>query len=544
MTELQPALLQQEQPASRLDRIRDVALQARQKLGRVGAVGLLVAGGTTVEGAIDADPAYAAGEQATIGMPFSGKWAYDAIVTPPYTDQNSSHPSKHNPYGFDWSTDLYAPADTDVKVYGSSAQGTVTFQRNGASDTCSSQGPNIAGQGVTFDVLVNGAEVGEVKYDHIDPIDVGNNPIASGTKIGEITSESLNSSCYQVRHAHIQLKNTVMNRSCYVDRGNPGTQVSEGHSIGVLGSANTAIQEACSTVPNAPTSAGRVAIINGAGAAYAKDEISPGGWHRLTNDGEAAAISASGTQVAVRLNNGQVWKADVSPANLAANNPGLAQMNIPLEPGYSGGVKQIEVDKNGNMIAINNCDRVYGYRNLAGHLSWVSMSACGYGKQVSIGNGRMAVVNSCNGINQSDAPGYGWSGIMACNDGKAVEIGETGRIMIINGANTAYIYDVTTGTWVNKSAVGDAAKIAIGKDVVMVISNGGSVTAANVGANPQTAMTELTQPGEGLAISAGANDRMMFRSSGGIAYASDVITYGGQWTGESDPGDALKVTAG
>ena len=35
---------------------------------------------------------------ATVGMPFSGKWAYNVNVDPPYTDGNSSHPSVHTNY--------------------------------------------------------------------------------------------------------------------------------------------------------------------------------------------------------------------------------------------------------------------------------------------------------------------------------------------------------------------------------------------------------------------------------------------------------------
>ena len=141
-------------------------------------------------------PSRAETSQAVIGMPFSGKWGFNAIVNPPFTDDNSSHPKVHNAYGFDWSTDLYASAGTEVKVYGTSSHGIVTFRRSGISDTCSSYGANVAGKGITFDVLINSGKVGEVKYDHLDLIDVGSAPIASGTTVGEITSEPLNSSCF------------------------------------------------------------------------------------------------------------------------------------------------------------------------------------------------------------------------------------------------------------------------------------------------------------------------------------------------------------
>jgi hypothetical protein len=35
--------------------------------------------------------------QAVIGMPFTGLWAYNTNVNPPYTDSNSSHPSSTIP---------------------------------------------------------------------------------------------------------------------------------------------------------------------------------------------------------------------------------------------------------------------------------------------------------------------------------------------------------------------------------------------------------------------------------------------------------------
>jgi hypothetical protein len=185
-------------------------------------------------------------------MPLRAEWAYDREVAPPFTDANSSHPSVHARYGFDWATDLYAAEDTAVKVFGSSPQGTVTFKRSGISDTCSSYGANIAGKGVTFDVLVNGVEVGEVKYDHLDLTDVGNDPIASGTKIGEVTSELLHGSCFQARHVHVQLKNTAGNHSCYVDHGKTGIELNEGTSLGILGSNNSNGKEACASVPSSP----------------------------------------------------------------------------------------------------------------------------------------------------------------------------------------------------------------------------------------------------------------------------------------------------
>src|SRR5438270_11538990 len=68
--------------------------------------------------------------QAVVGMPFTGKWAWNASVMqpfPPYADTcpkgesncpgYSSHPSVHHtPGGGDWATDLYAAEGTQVKL--------------------------------------------------------------------------------------------------------------------------------------------------------------------------------------------------------------------------------------------------------------------------------------------------------------------------------------------------------------------------------------------------------------------------------------------
>jgi hypothetical protein len=231
-------------------------LGIRTKLGRAGAA-LLLAGGSSLvasvaEGAISPAPVYAAAEGSTaiVGMPFKAQWAFNVEVQPPYTDENSSHPSAHASYGFDWSTDIY-PVDDDhtVRVWGSSANGEVKFKRNKISDTCSSHGDEIAGKGVVFDVLVDGSKVGEVKYDHLDLVDVGEDAINNGTKIGVVTDEDLHATCYQTSHVHVQFKNTEGNRSCYVDHGSTGKTLTAKTALGILGSSNTVTKQACAETP-------------------------------------------------------------------------------------------------------------------------------------------------------------------------------------------------------------------------------------------------------------------------------------------------------
>jgi hypothetical protein len=261
----------------------------------VGTAALALATGPNLE----EQPAYAVNsKQAVIGMPFTGKWAFTNKVTPPYTDSNSSHPSVHNPYSFQWATDLYGAADTEVRVYGSSPQGPVTFKRVSTLDTCSSYGANIAGSGVTFDVLVDGSRVGQVKYDHLDLVDVGNEPIASGAKVGEITSESLHPSCYQVPHAHIQFKNTEGDQSCYMDHGDTGQTLNAGVALGVLGSSNTNAQEACAETPSGggttPPPADKIDELGFVRTNHASGRSELVAWHGAPNYTTVRASSLTG----------------------------------------------------------------------------------------------------------------------------------------------------------------------------------------------------------------------------------------------------------
>lgn len=205
-------------------------------------------------------PAYAAGEQAVAGMPFAGQWAYNAVVSPPYNDGNSSHPSVHAKYYGDWATDVYSSSGTAVKLH-VTAIGTVTFTKRQNNDTCSSYGANIAGRGIVLNVIVNGVTVGSIDFEHLDNISAG--PYVNGMTIGTLTSESLNVNCYSVRHVHVEMKNET-NYSCWADKGAPGTSLSESDPIGILGSTNTGTRETCGSVtPNQSPSVRTISTSDG-----------------------------------------------------------------------------------------------------------------------------------------------------------------------------------------------------------------------------------------------------------------------------------------
>jgi surface antigen len=288
---------------------------------------------------------------------------------------------------------------------------------------------------------------------------------------------------------------------------------------------------------------GRLAFINSLNAGFAKDEIAQGGWHTLTGNGDAQAISAAGTHLAVITGGGRAAGADVTADKLKTNSPGLMDLNVPLNPNYPGGVKYIDIDDHGDMIAINNCNSAYGWRNDPGQLRWVQLTGCGDAQKVSVGNRRFGLVNACGGAYNSDT-GYAWTQDLPCGNAKDIAIGETQRIMVLTRDNTAYIYDPGSNSWINKTPVGDAQNIAIGKDRLMVITSGGAAWAADVGQDAHTPMTRLTSDGDASAIAVGAHDRMALINGAGAAFASDEIIANGKWTQESGNGDAKAIAVG
>lgn len=180
--------------------------------------------------------------QAVIGMPFSGKWAYNTLVSPPYTDVNSSHPSvHHHPGGGDWATDIYAPEGTPVKLNVPVVTGgALSFSWKSTSTSC--------GQSTGVNIIVNGATVGWLYYAHLNNA-VTSGAISNGMQLGTVHDWG---GCNPGVHVHTEFKNTT-NYSCYVDNGQPGVTLSYGAAFAVLGSSNTGAQQACGSVPTGGT---------------------------------------------------------------------------------------------------------------------------------------------------------------------------------------------------------------------------------------------------------------------------------------------------
>jgi hypothetical protein len=195
-------------------------------------------------------------------MPFSGKWAYNVFVSPPYTDANSSHPAVHHRYYGDWAVDLYASAGTPVRLQVSSASPVSFSWVAFANGSC--------GQRTGVAINAGGVSVGTIYYEHLSGA-VKSGPITNGMVLGHVASFG---SCNGGPHIHMELRN-ASKYACWSDHGRPGITLSEGTSLGRLGSTNVGPAQACGNddpPPGSPT--GNVELASGAAGNF----IQLGGW--------------------------------------------------------------------------------------------------------------------------------------------------------------------------------------------------------------------------------------------------------------------------
>jgi hypothetical protein len=240
-------------------------------------------------------PSMASAAQVVAGMPFTGKWAYNVNVNPPYTDSNSSHPSVHTNYYGDWATDIYAADGTAVKLHVSSSDGTLSFYWIARTDgTC--------GHRAVIGVRVNGTDVGSIYYEHLA------NAVTSGTITNGMTIGNVHDwgGCNPGPHVHVELKNTS-NFACYTDWGHPGASLLEGDSLGQLGSSNTGSRQAC-TSDSGSSNGPRIAFLTSAGELYAKEGALNAGWS-LVNQG-VSSFEMSASRIAITDSSGNLYIKD------------------------------------------------------------------------------------------------------------------------------------------------------------------------------------------------------------------------------------------
>ncbi|HEV7454392.1 MAG TPA: hypothetical protein VGO07_03975, partial [Candidatus Saccharimonadales bacterium] len=226
----------------------EAPLQTKMKKHLSLIFGLILCLGSAI---LPASHVSAATNQAVIGMPFAGKWAWNASVMqpyPPYVDSCpsgasncagfSSHPSVHHtPGAGDWATDVYAAEGTAVKL-------DVTYQ-TGTTLTFSWKSVTSCGQSTAVNVIVDGTTVGWIYFAHINSA-VTTGAITNGMTLGTVHDWGAN--CNPGVHVHTEFKNTT-NHSCYADNGAPGVTLAYGDNLAVLGSNNTAAQDACTSIP-------------------------------------------------------------------------------------------------------------------------------------------------------------------------------------------------------------------------------------------------------------------------------------------------------
>jgi hypothetical protein len=194
------------------------------------------AGGTALWARFGLDPEPAT-KTASLGMPFSGKWAYNVPVAgPPWSDATSSHPAVHKiSGGADWATDLYAGTGTAVKLQVSNVTGgTLSFSWKSTSTSC--------GTSTGINIFIGGTLVGWVYFAHLNGA-VTSGAITNGMTLGTVG----NFGCNPGPHVHVELKSTV-DFACYANLGTPGAAtISTGTVIGKTGvTSASGIQQACS----------------------------------------------------------------------------------------------------------------------------------------------------------------------------------------------------------------------------------------------------------------------------------------------------------
>lgn len=179
----------------------------------------------------------------TVGMPFAGKWAYsdETSATCGQTYDRTSHPSCHETYFGDWSVDLYAASNTEVRLKTESNEPLRFTWDTTASTTC--------GQTRRVNIFAGRTKVGRVQFTHLtEAAPLGFEPV-NGMVVGKIANLDCNPGG-RGKHVHVELDNEAKGSfSCYINqstnRFTAGISLAEGTALGVLGSQNTAAKQVC-----------------------------------------------------------------------------------------------------------------------------------------------------------------------------------------------------------------------------------------------------------------------------------------------------------
>ena len=156
----------------------------------------------------------------------------------------TSHPSCHEIYsGADWSTDLYAPDGTDVRLR-LTANFTPTFEFIATSD-------GSCGHRVSFRIKNGSTVIGRIYFDHLKNEVNSTAEISNGGVLGKVDQ-----TCHVgFAHTHIEVQGFVGRLSATPTTASPvesgGAPLSDGNKIGQLVSTVTGSRQVC---PNTPPS--------------------------------------------------------------------------------------------------------------------------------------------------------------------------------------------------------------------------------------------------------------------------------------------------
>jgi hypothetical protein len=185
-------------------------------------------------------PTSASGETAILGMPFSGRWAYnvDTLAACGPNPGQTSHPTCHEIFsGSDWSTDLYAPDGANVNLRLSTSF-TPNFVFVPTVD-------GSCGHRVVFKIRNGNTDIAKIYFDHLKNEVNSTAEIAIGRPVGQVDQ-----TCHVgFSHTHLEVKSLTGGYGCYTNyttaSETAGFNLNEGDSLGNLVSGASGIRQAC-----------------------------------------------------------------------------------------------------------------------------------------------------------------------------------------------------------------------------------------------------------------------------------------------------------
>ncbi len=336
---------------------------------------------------VDAAPTEAAVSQIVIGMPFEGRWAYSNATSTGCGSGSgqTSHPSCHEIYFGDWSTDLYAAAGTEVKLKADSDKALSFTWDTTASGSC--------GETRRINVFADNVKIGRVHFTHLTSAASTDTAPTNNMTIGKVANLSCNPGGSD-KHIHVEFDNEGNTSACYTNHSNEtytaGMVLGEGSVLGILGSGNQGSKEACNgdstptAAPPRPTSTNTT------------------GWMYENLEGDAGSaiphVANTGKDPAAIEFNGQlyVFSYDEENGNLRMNStrPYWGSTVLDGDPASASG-RNVNTGKNPAAVIYAHALHVFYYDQTEGDLrhAW---SANGVNWQTepldghAIGNGRSA----------------------------------------------------------------------------------------------------------------------------------------------------------